>query len=208
MRAGARANGAMAGCAAASALVACLLGAPPELRRSAAADARATASALCLAAIYSGDQARMDADFGFYSDGFMLLQRDLVRDAPLLFAQGPLTERCALRIAFTLLTRCLRSSQLRADLALWRAWPHRQRAARDRIGEDIRALFPFFIVLTNTWPLTKPVLAPVLERGWVPRRWLLPSSFDDVRLGAVARARRVGAAAAAAAPPPPPPPPQ
>jgi hypothetical protein len=78
--------------------------------------------------------------------------------------------------------------------------------ARDRIGEDIRALFPFFIVLTNTFPLTKPVLAPVLERGWLPRRWLLPSSFDDVRLGAVARARRVGGARAAAVAPLPGPP--
>jgi hypothetical protein len=105
MREGARTNGAMAARAASSALVACLLGVPPELRRGAAADARAAADALCLASIYGGDRARMDADFGFYADGFLLLQRDLARDGPLLFVPGPLTQRCAFRLLLSLLSR-------------------------------------------------------------------------------------------------------
>jgi hypothetical protein len=63
------------------------------MRRGAASDAGRTAATLLSNAIYSGDAARPDADMRFYRDGFVLLQRDVRKDGPLLFASGPLTAK-------------------------------------------------------------------------------------------------------------------
>ena len=83
---------------------------PGPVRRGAKEDAlRATADLL-----YGGDVSRLDGDLCYYADGFALLARDLQRDAPLLFAPGPLTDK--------------------------------QRAARERLATDLRALLPFSLV--------------------------------------------------------------
>lgn len=80
--------------------------------------------------------------------------------------------------------------------------PHseRQRAARARIAADLRALVPFSLLLMNTFPWTIGLLEhPLVARGWLPRRWLLPSAFETERLSTVARARQHAKRAAAAA---------
>jgi hypothetical protein len=211
-RDGARANGILAGRAASAALVASLPGVPEAMRRGAASDAGRTAALLCSNAIYSGDAARMDADMRFYRDGFVLLQRDVRRDGPLLFAPGPLTERQVANAAcrtqrhalplhahvLRLVGACRYRLRIRAECAM--RLRRRQQAARARISEDLRALLPFSLLLMNTFPLTHAMVEPVVKpRGWLPRRWLLPSSFETERLRSVQRARRVAAAAAAAA---------
>jgi hypothetical protein len=181
------------------------------MRRGAASDAGRTAALLCSNAIYSGDAARMDADMRFYRDGFVLLQRDVRRDGPLLFASGPLNERRVANAACPRsATRC-RCMHTCCDLGACRQrlrnWAERamrlrrrQQSARARISEDLRALLPFSLLLLNTFPLTHAMVEPVVKpRGWLPRRWLLPSSFETERLRSVQRARRLAAAAAAAA---------
>ncbi len=74
------------------------------------------------------------------------------------------------------------------------------------MSEDLRALLPFTLVLVNTFPFTNAMLQPVLQWRWrgasVPRRWVLPSTFEEARLASVARARRLAERTAAAPPGP------
>ena len=140
---------------------------PGPVRRGAKEDAlRATADLL-----YGGDVSRLDGDLCYYADGFALLARDLQRDAPLLFAPGPLTDK--------------------------------QRAARERLATDLRALLPFSLVVSTTFPFTRALMEPMLRPGVVlgatiPRRWLAPSQWDEERLLRVARARKLTKRAAPA----------
>jgi hypothetical protein len=70
----------------------------------------------------------------------------------------------------------------------------RQLAARKRIAADARALLPFTLLVSNTFPFTRFMLEPALQRG-LPRHWVLPSAFEDSRLRLVHRARKLGARA-------------
>jgi len=61
-----------------------------------------------------------------------------------------------------------------------------------RLSGDLRALVPFSVLLMQTVPFTHVVLdlPPLKPGGWVPRRWVLPTAFENRRLRAFGRARR------------------
>ena len=66
----------------------------------------------------------------------------------------------------------------------------RQLLVKQRVQRDVRALVPFLVIATNTFPMTMAILEPALQRG-LPRHWVLPSCFEDSRVRLVERARRL-----------------
>jgi hypothetical protein len=196
MREGTRSNFALVGRASCGALVAVMPGVPEPMRRGAGADARRNGAALLCGVAYGGEAEKMDADLRFWRDGFALLIRDTLRHAPTLLSSAPLTPRCgpcAHASAASIHCLCVTRG---ATAVSYR----RQQAARERFQNDVRAFVPFSLLLVNTFPLTMPLLEPVLKKGWLPRHWLLPSAFEQERLRTVERARRLAAAADAGAP--------
>lgn len=111
-------------------------------------------------------QGKLAADLSFYSDGFPVLARDLVRDAPLVLVPPG-------------------------------ALPAGMLARRRRAQADMLSLLPFAFIIVNTFPMTTALLPPLMER--VPRRWLLPSAFEEARRKAMRRLRRHRGRAAAQA---------
>ena len=53
------------------------------------------------------------------------------------------------------------------------------------IQEDLVAILPFLFLLLNTFPLT-PAILPLVERV-VPRKYFIPSQFEEEKLEAVRR---------------------
>eukprot|EP00959_Pyramimonas_sp_CCMP1952_P383379 8033425-Pyramimonas_sp.AAC.1 len=57
-----------------------------------------------------------------------------------------------------------------------------------RLRGDLIALVPFAFIAMNTVPLTPAIMPTVLR--YVPRKWVLPSSFEEERLRSMKRLLR------------------
>jgi hypothetical protein len=108
--------------------------------------------------VYGDETKTFEEDVDFYRQGSDLFARDFKRDFPLLRADllGTITGE----------KRPVLTSGEQARIR--------------RLRADLLALVPFAFICINTVPLT-PAIMPTILR-YVPRKWVLPSSFEEARL--------------------------
>ena len=146
-----------------------LAGIPPCIRQQQREQALGLWGQLYVDVFYEGDSARCAEDNAFYVDGTALVARDFGRKGHLL-----------LRL----------QGEQRSDAE---ASSSGEAAVREQLQQDAWSLLFFSMLAMNTFPFTPAVIGWLLQHApWLPRRWLLPSQFEQRRLDGLRRARAMG----------------
>mmetsp|Transcript_4050 Transcript_4050/g.8322 ORF Transcript_4050/g.8322 Transcript_4050/m.8322 type:complete len:239 (+) Transcript_4050:138-854(+) len=126
---------------------------------------RSSTQKLAALAVYGDEEKTFEEDMQFYQQGTDLFVRDFKRDFPRLRAEilGTLTGETP-------------------------SFSSAEEARIRRLRADMLALVPFAFICMNTVPLT-PAIMPTILR-YVPRQWVLPSSFEEERLRPMKRLQK------------------
>lgn len=149
-----------------------LAGMPPCIRQQQREHALGLWGQLYVDVFYEGDSARCAEDNAFYVDGTALVARDFGRRGHLLLP-----------------------GEQQSDVP---SSSPGEAAVREQLRQDAWSLLFFSMLAMNTFPFTPAVIGWLLQHApWLPRRWLLPSQFEQRRLDGLrrARAKRTGTAA-------------
>jgi hypothetical protein len=112
---------------------------------------------------FGSSQEKMEREMRFYADGTALLLHQLRQDLPLL-----------------------------KDAALHRAGAQQQPVDPRRLARlrrNLVSLLPFLFIVVNTFPATPIVLTTLLR--FVPRHLIIPAAYDEQRLEAYHRLRKI-----------------
>jgi hypothetical protein len=152
-------------------ILACMAGAPSNFRLQQQSQALSLWGQVYIESFYNGDSVKCAEGNAFYADGAVLVVRDFQRKGYLLLPSlGPSNDRSS------------GASQISPE----------QLVLRNGLKQDAFSLLGFAFLAMNTFPFTPAVLGTLLEKApWLPRKWLLPSQFEQRRLNGLRRARRL-----------------
>jgi len=113
---------------------------------------------------------------------------EVVQQQMEMYRQGGAVFLRDLRRDWALLCQLWWLRLLAADSSAGSNMPAAQRKRAARLQADLLSAIPFAFIILNTVPLT-PLVMPLLARH-VPRRFLMPSQFEEDRLASMQRLAR------------------